>query len=491
MASFGRIILASAMAGALASCSFGADSGSIEVAFIGTPEVMFAEGIRLSPSAQQIRAARAQGLVRLDEQGEVVPGLAERWIVTDDGLSYIFRLQNMDWPDGSPLTGQSVRDRLVRMQRDLRGTSLGLDLEQVSEIRAMTGRVVEFRLASPMPDFLHLLAQPELGLLRDDAGTGPMALVRQEDEALLTALPPETRGQPEVPGWEEVVRLVRVRAMPAAEATEAFDDGAVDLVLNGQIQNLPLADVGPLSRGTVRLDAALGLFGLRVRSNGEGFLADAARREAIAMALDRRALLEPFNIGGWVATTRVVAPGLATDTGTVGERWSGSTIAARRAEAARRVSAYAGASGQEVTLKLALPRGPGSRILFEGLSSQLGEVGIRLERVDMGETADLALIDSLARYGSARWFLNQFNCSLRRGLCSADADALVADAVQAREPALQADLLAEAEAELTRENVYIPIGAPIRWSLARGGVRGFTENRWSLHPLFPLSLAPI
>jgi ABC-type oligopeptide transport system substrate-binding subunit len=491
MAFFPRIILASTMAGTLASCSFGADSGTIEVAFIGTPEAMFTEGIRLSAPAQQIRAATAQGLVRLDEHGEVVPGLAERWIVTDDGMSYIFRLQNMNWPDGSPLTSQSVRDRLVRMQRDLRGTSLGLDLEQVSEIRAMTGRVVEFRLASPMPDFLQLLAQPELGLLRNDSGTGPMALAREENAALLTALPPEMRGQPELPGWEDKIRVVRVRAMPATAATDAFDDGAVDLVLNGQIQNLPLADVGPLSRGTVRLDAALGLFGLDVRSEGEGFLSEAARREAIAMAIDRRALLEPFNIGGWVATTRVVAPRLASDTGTIGERWAGSTIAARRAEAARRVSAYAGTTGEEVTLKLGLPGGPGSDILFEGLAAQLGAIGIRLERVGLDEPADLALIDRLARYGSARWFLNQFNCSLRRGLCSADADALVADAVQARDPAQQADLLAEAEAELTRENVYIPIGAPIRWSLARGDVSGFTENRWSLHPLFPLSRAPI
>ena len=490
MASFRRIILALAFALPLASCSLSNDAGVIDVAFIGDPDAMFADGLRLSPAAQQVRAATSQGLVRLDENGEVVPGLAERWIVTDDGLSYIFRLQNMEWPDGSALTGQSVRDRLIRRQRELRGTSLGLDLAQVTEIRAMTGRVVEFRLASPMPDFLQLLAQPELGLLQAGAGTGPMALARRENLALLNALPPEMRGQPEMSNWPDRVRTVQVRALPAAEATQAFDDGTVDLVLNGHLVNLPLADTGPLSRGTVRLDATTGLFGFLIRTN-EGFLAEPARREAIAMTLDRPALLEPFNIGGWVPTTRVVAPGLPGDTGTITERWANIAIEERRAEARRRVAAYAASAGEEVSLRIALPDGPGSNMLFAGLARQLGSIGITAERVSMGEAADLALIDRLARYGSARWFLNQFNCSLKRGLCSSKTDRLVREAVELRDPAEQAERLAEAEADLTRENVYIPIGAPIRWSLVRGGVEGFNANRWGLHPLFPLSLAPI
>ena len=55
----------------------------------------------------------------------------------------------------------------------------------------------------------------------------------------------------------------------------------------------------------------------------------------------------------------------------------------------------------------------------------------------------------------------------------------------------RAALFAEAEAELAASNVFIPIGAPIRWSLIRGGVEGFEENRWSIHPLFPLALRPI
>src|SRR5215470_15069002 len=45
-------------------------------------------------------ATVGQGLVRFDAVGNVVPGLAERWNVSDDGLSYIFRIASADWPGG-------------------------------------------------------------------------------------------------------------------------------------------------------------------------------------------------------------------------------------------------------------------------------------------------------------------------------------------------------------------------------------------------------
>ena len=39
------------------------------------------------------------------------------------------------------------------------------------------------------------------------------------------------------------------------------------------------------------------------------------------MAIDRPALIAPFNVAGWASTTRLVAPGLADDPGLVAERW--------------------------------------------------------------------------------------------------------------------------------------------------------------------------
>ena len=56
--------------------------------------------------------------------------------------------------------------------------------------------------------------------------------------------------------------------------------------------------------GTVRLDAAQGVMGLQV-VRPAGLLADPARREALSMALDRETLLAPFNVAGWLSSTRI------------------------------------------------------------------------------------------------------------------------------------------------------------------------------------------
>jgi ABC-type oligopeptide transport system substrate-binding subunit len=316
-----------------------------------------------------------------------------------------------------------------------------------------------------------------------------MKLKREKGIAVLTMLSPEDRGLPMIEDWKDHVRELHVRALPAKQAVEAFGDGKVDVVLNGRIEGLPLVDTGPLSRGTVRVDSGVGLFGLSVR-RAEGFLADPAGREAIAMALDREALLAPFNLGGWNPTTRVVAPGLPGDPGTIAERWANLSLAQRRSAAAARVASWQAAhGGQAPALSAALPDGPGSDLLFAGLAKDLQAIGITLTRAK-GNDADLELVDRVARYASARWFLNQFHCGLKPGLCSKDADDRSAEAVVAADPVARAMLLAEAEAELTALNAYIPIAEPVRWSLVRAGIDGFAANQWVIHPLPPLATLP-
>lgn len=486
-------LLVPLLASALAGC-WRNDDGAIRTAFIDAPESLFADGVRLSPGAQHLRGATASGLVAFDAQGGVIPALADRWIVTDDGRSFIFRLRDGTWPDGRELTAESARSALDNALRRLEGTSLGLDLAPIEEVRAMAGRVVEIRLSTPVPMLLQLLAQPELALDhgpgRNGTGGGDMELSRRGETAVLTMKPPAARGIPERSDWQLYVRAVELRAQSAPRALAQFDEGEVDLVLGGRIDALPLVDTGPLSRGTVRLDPALGLFGLQVR-RGDGLLATAQGREAIAMALDRQALIEPFNVGGWIPTTRVVAPSLPADSGQIEERWSERTIEETRAEAARRVAAWRRANGGgEARVTLAIGRGPGLDLLFRELAGQLSSVGVTLARVPEGRAADLVLIDRVARYAEPRWFLNQFNCSLRRGICSSEADALVGESVVQTDPQAKTALLAQAEAELTLANVYIPIGSPLRFSLVRGGVEGFAPNAWAFHPLQALAVIP-
>lgn len=485
-----RLVTLAILAVSLAACSNTADDGVVDVAFISEAAEIETDGVRLDYAGQHVRAALSTGLVRTDARGQVVPGVAERWIVTDDGASYIFRINEFDLPDGTRLTAQEVRSALQRRLRQLRGTSLGLDLAKIRDIRAMTGRVVEIRLVSPMPDFLQLLAQPEMGIDLDRQSAGLMTSADGDGALLLAPLAPERRGLPEQPGWVDQVHALRVEAVGPQAATEGFSQGRYDLVLGGRLATLPLASAGPLSRGNVRLDAAIGLLGLDVR-RPQGFLSESANREALAMAIDRPGLIQPFNVGGWLPSTRIVPTGLWSAPDAPQERWPTASLDQRRSEARQRVAQWRAASGQGPQISVYLSEGPGSQILYEALVDDFAAIGVTTARAETPGAADIVLRDRVARYASARWFLNQFACEVRRAQCSEDADYLVSLALEARDASEEASYLLEAENTLLASNLYIPLGAPVRWSLVRADIEAFSENPWAIHPLFPLSRAPI
>ena len=102
----------------------------------------------------------------------------------------------------------------------------------------------------------------------------------------------------------------------------------------------------------------------------------------------------------------------------------------------------------------------------------------------------MRVIDLVARYPRPAWYLRQLACGVRPGPCSMAADRLLGEADASSDPAARAALLAEAEAELTAANSFVPLGPPIRWSLLRRGLSGFSPNRWAVHPLIGFALAP-
>lgn len=478
----------------LAACTRDNDR-PVGVVVIGETSSTFIGGARPPLAAQILRAATAEGLVGFDEQGRVVPALADRWIVTDDGLSYIFRLRDGTWPDGSTITAETARNALLQAIAAQRGQALGSDLGAIGEVKAMAGRVIEIRLARQMPDMLHLLAQPELGLFFGGRGAGPMKAKRDSDPdlklsgVLLRPIAPEDRGLPAQEGWKDRVLRLRLAATPAARAIELFNQGDVSLVLGGGLADFPRLDAASVSRGAIRFDPVAGLFGLAV-VHGDGFLSEPGNREAIAMALDREALVAAFAIGGWTSTTRVINPGLEGDNGSIAERWTARSIEERKVLASSRVAKWKSAGHAPSALRLALPAGPGADILFARVQGDLKAIGLEVRRVPLSADADLRLVDSVARYARPTWFFNQLTCANARALCSASADRFLADALAESDPVKRADLFAQAEAQLTLANTYIPIAAPIRWSLVSGATVGFAPNRWAVHPLMPLATIP-
>jgi ABC-type transport system substrate-binding protein len=435
-----------------------------------------------------LRAATTEGLVAVDAQGRIVPALADRWIVTDDGQSYIFRLRDGTWADGSPLSGESARAALRQALREARKGPLKAEIEAIDEIRAMAGRVIEIRLNRPSPDLLQLLAHPAFGLERGGKGVGPMARENSNDAIVLTPLPPESRGQVAIEDWAENVRTIELSTAQGKEAVERFSAGTADVVLGGTYNEWPAVFGSSLPGAAIQVDRAVGLFGL-VMAHSDGFLEEPENREAIAMAIDRTALAEALREPGWVPTTRIVTPGTQSDAGLVAERWTGLSLEQRRAIATSRVARWQGARGP-VTLRIAMPTGSGADLVFDRVAADLRSVGFTVKRVAANAAADLKLIDEVAVYNRPAWFLTRLSCLARPGTCSPAADARFREAQAVADAQARNLALAEAEAQMAADNVFVPFGPPLRWMLVGPGIPGISTNALALHPLLPLALPP-
>ena len=425
----------------------------------------------------------AQGLVRFDATGNIVGGLAERWNVSDDGLSYIFRLAPAEWADGKKITAQQVARLLKRQLAARSRNTLKDSLGSTEDVVAMTDRVIEIRLISPRPNFLALLAQPEMAVLRDNEGTGPFTSApAPKDESGLRLSRAIATVDEEVTEREEV----QLSAAPPADAVRAFASGKADLVLGGTFDDLPLAQRTKLPRNALRFDPASGLFGLIPVGNGDGF-DDPEVRKLLSQALDRSNYISMLGVPGLAARATLVEPGLSDIAAPVAPVWFGTPFADRLANLRSESDRLFGI--EKPTVRVLLPDGPGGELLFRELSRDWGAIGLTIVRVSSRRESDFALIDEVAPSTSAAWFVRRFRCGLVP-VCDSEADGLMDAARTTQIPAQRYALLAQAAARIDDAQLFIPITAPIRWSLASNRIQGFAGNRYARHTLTGLEQPP-
>ncbi|MBU2015238.1 MAG: ABC transporter substrate-binding protein, partial [Alphaproteobacteria bacterium] len=154
----------------------------------------------------------------------------------------------------------------------------------------------------------------------------------------------------------------------------------------------------------------------------------------------------------------------------------------RRGRASAAVAVWRDDHGDPPPLRIALPQGPGATLLFGLLRRDLDAIGLPVRRVSMTSDAELRLIDEVAAYDSALWYLGRVGCA-RKIHCSDAADAQLQAASLASTPEDRAARIAEAEALMVAHNGYIPLGTPIRWSLVSRRLNGFQPSPRARHPL--------
>ena len=469
----------------LAGCSEGVDNERVRVDVIeDRPRPFNVSATPLPLASAYLRAATAQGLVTFDEKGRVAPGLANRWIVTEDGMSYIFRLNKARWNDGREVESREVARLLTARIRELSNGRLGPELGVIDRVVAMTGKVVEIRLKAPMPYLLELLALPEFGMLSKGAGSGPMQAKKFGQAMQLR------RNETDDEGAQFLGNAtVTLRRGEASLVLARYALGQSDLVEGGRFESFPLLDAAQIRADEIQFDAVPGLFGLQVVNDGP-FLSEAANRAAIAMAIDRPKLLTAFDIVAWRETVTLVPESLPNRAEITRPEWTALSMEERRSMAAATVVSWKNANGGAARpLRVALPRGYGSRIFFARLRADLATVGIDIERVTMDRPHDLLLVDRTAEQSSPAWYLDQLSCKFAT-ICSMRSDEIVAEARLTNDMAIRAILLGEAEAELQSTVAFIPIANPLRWSIVRPGLLGHFANGRGWHLLQNLGRDP-
>ncbi|MEN9563200.1 MAG: hypothetical protein RIR73_1444 [Chloroflexota bacterium] len=136
-----------------------------------------------------------EGLVTLDANGTVQPGIAESWVISDDELDYIFKLRpNYVFSDGSPVTIEAVEQNFNRWfdpQSSLHGdgnfpTWLKLFLafrgerdgnkrpvSQIDGVQIVDRNTFIIHLNRPEPNLLNYLTEPAFAILSPVALENP------------------------------------------------------------------------------------------------------------------------------------------------------------------------------------------------------------------------------------------------------------------------------------------------------------------------------
>ena len=197
-----------------------------------------------------------------DESTQVVPGLAESWTVSRDGLRYTFRLRrNVHFHDGTPLNAEAVKDSIERqINPEHPFHKLGkypfanYFFGNVKAVEVVDAATVEFVLKEPRASFLAVLTAGAASIVSPTAvkklgtdyalspvGTGPFKYASWE------------RGQRVVleknpTYWRFPVKLERVVYRPIVEDQARLTElltGALDLIVGtppdyvGQLESNP------------------------------------------------------------------------------------------------------------------------------------------------------------------------------------------------------------------------------------------------------------
>lgn len=304
------LLLLTLLPAALPGCSrtLPADEGTLVIALPGAPESI---DPRLAADAYgtQILQMTHASLIRMDGAGNPVPDLAEHWEQTGP-TSFLFRLrEGIRFHDGRALTSEDVRSTFEWILDPQHRSPHRHAYSAISRIETPDERTILFRLTEPFAPFLAGMVRgivprgSPVSAYSPPVGAGPYRIDDfQRDEAVRLSRFEGYYGGP------PAIRQVVVRFVPDTNVRFLeLMKGSVNFVLNGVDPDLLPAVLG--NRNLVMEEAPgsnASYLGFNLR---DPILSDLRVRRAIAMAIDREAIVRAIWGGHADIADSILAPG--------------------------------------------------------------------------------------------------------------------------------------------------------------------------------------
>jgi len=302
---------------ALVGCSAGSKTNdaepdtSLTVGLLATPGNLDYTTTAGAAIPQALLYNVYEGLVKLNNDGKIIPLLASAWTVSDDGLVYDFTLQEgVTFSDGSPFTAESVKFSLERVKDNWTANGPAY-LDPIDSIEAVSDTEARITLSKPSNSWLFNMSGPvgtmftESGiadLATAPVGTGPYTVSSFKTGDNLTLV-----ANPDYWGEAPYMSDVTLRYFTDATAqTNALLSGDVNLVAG--ISQFQLVDQFKSNADFQVLEgASTGEVTLSMNNASEAF-SDVRVRQAVMYAIDRQAVMDTVNSGFGLLIGSMVPP---------------------------------------------------------------------------------------------------------------------------------------------------------------------------------------
>jgi len=262
-------------------------------------------------------------LVNYDENFEAVPNLAKEWSVSEDGLTWTFKLvENVKWHDGQPFTSEDVKFTYDLMLETGLGYMYSSYLTGITDIQCPDENTVVIVTDAPKANMLmnttpilpkHIfsaIAQEELETWPNDnpVGTGPYKFDSKGQNFVKIVKNEAYFGAQ--PAVDEFIFVDYENADSMAQALVLGEiDGATNLN-TAQIQQLSKDENIDVISGEERGFMQIGVnCWTDEASGGDPLLLDKTIRQAIELAVNKQKIVDmAYNGQGTIGTT-LINPG--------------------------------------------------------------------------------------------------------------------------------------------------------------------------------------